>query len=93
MNTSNTSLLAREPVAITNAVFAVIQAGLTLLLAFNVITLTDTQSTALLGFLNVLFALFNIIFVRSKVTPVADPRNDQGQPLVSVNATQGALNR
>lgn len=88
MNTSNNNLIVREPVAITNALFAVIQAGLTVLLVFNVISLTQEQSAAVLGFLNVLFALFNIIFVRNQVTPVADPRDENGQPLVSLSATQ-----
>jgi hypothetical protein len=83
MNENQVSLLDREPVAVTSALFAVIQAGITLMTVFGLVTLTPEQLAAILGFVTVLFALYNSVVVRGKVTPVADPRDDQGQSLVS----------
>lgn len=83
MNENNVSALQREPVAITSALFAIVEAGIILFSVFGFINFTAEQTTAVLGFVSVVFALFNLVFVRSKVTPVADPRDDQGRTLRS----------
>jgi hypothetical protein len=72
----------QEPVAITNLIIGAFQATLTLLVVFNLIQPTPEQTAGMMGFLGAFFALFNAIFVRSKVTPVANPKTDDGTPLL-----------
>ena len=69
------SLLAQEPVAAQGLAMALIN----LLIAFQIVTLTDAQIGAINIFLAALFAFL----VRRSVTPLSNPRNSAGQPLVT----------
>jgi hypothetical protein len=78
------SLVDREPVLITTALLAVVESALTLLMLFKVIDVTPEQATAILGFVAVVITLVNTLYVRGKVTPLADPKNNEGEPLVAL---------
>ena len=73
----------REPVAIIGAMVALIEAVIGLLIAFGV-DMSAEQSQALITVAvaagPVIGLVLNVIFVRSRVTPVADPRTEEGNP-------------
>ncbi len=77
----NTGVLGREPVTIINAITAVIEASITLAIAFG-LELSPAQAGALMAFVVAVGTLIQTVVVRSHVTPVADPRAADGQPLV-----------
>jgi hypothetical protein len=66
--------IKQEPVAFQ----AVIQALLALLVGFKVVVLTQDQVGLIWGLTAALLAFFT----RSAVTPIANPKNSEGQPLV-----------
>jgi hypothetical protein len=67
-------ILRREPVVIQTLIFAILNT----LIAFNVVELTATQ----IGAINALVAAVLGVIVRQVVTPLADPRNNDGESLV-----------
>ena len=73
----------REPVAIIGAIVALIEAVVGLLIAFG-IDLSAEQSQAIIAVAiaagPVIGLILNLIFVRARVTPVADPRTEEGTP-------------
>jgi hypothetical protein len=73
-----------EPVRLGAAIVAVIAAGLILLNQFGVTT-TNEQQAAILEFVKALIVIGAIFgvgeWVRRRVTPVADPRDNEGRPL------------
>ena len=73
----------REPVAIIGAMVALIEAVIGLLIAFGV-DMTAEQSQAIIAVAiaagPVIGLLLNLLFVRPRVTPVADPRTERGEP-------------
>ncbi|MCA9883567.1 MAG: hypothetical protein KC615_03590 [Anaerolineae bacterium] len=75
-------MFKREPVAIINAIVGVIEAGIALLIGLGVINLTADQVGYLMAFVVAVGTLLQTIFVRSQVTPVADPRDNAGRKLV-----------
>jgi len=75
------SLLQREPVAVMTAITALLQAGITLAVAFG-LSLTTEQAAALTTFVVAAGALVQVLIVRPQVTPIADPRNNQGEALI-----------
>lgn len=70
-----------EPVLTAQSITALISAGLVMLVALGVIQLDDAQQGAIMAFaiaaVNILFA----VWARARVTPLANPRNNLGQPL------------
>ena len=73
----------REPVAIIGAIVALIEAVIGLLIAFGV-DMTAEQSQAIIAVAitagPVIGLVLNVLFVRPRVTPVTDPRTEQGEP-------------
>lgn len=70
-----------EPVAIVNGLTSLLKAAVAALVAFGVFKLTVEQAAALAAVIVPLEVLLNAIFVRNRVTPVANPRDSQGNPL------------
>jgi hypothetical protein len=82
------SLLQREPVAAIAAITALIQAGITLTIAFGLSLTTD--QAAITTFVVAAGAFVQVLLVRQQVTPVADPKNSQGESLVPVQGSPPA---
>lgn len=72
----------REPLVTAGTLAAVLSAVFVLLVAFG-IDIDDDKQAAILGVVAVLFPLVSPLFARSKVTPVADPRDDDGNRLTA----------
>lgn len=75
----------REPLLTTAGVTAVVAAILAVLFAFG-LDLTADQTAAILGLVGVIAPLVVALVARGKVTPTADPRTDEGVPLVPVGS-------
>jgi uncharacterized membrane protein YkgB len=73
--------MKREPVAIVSAIIAVIETLIALLVAFG-LKLTGEQVGAIMAFVTAVGGLISILIVRPRVTPVADPRDNEGRRLV-----------
>jgi hypothetical protein len=74
------SLIGQEPVAAQGIAIALIN----LLIAFQIVNLTDAQ----IGAINIFLAAVFAYLVRRSVTPLSNPRNSAGQPLVVAPASQ-----
>lgn len=72
--------MKREPIAIINAVVTAIQALIPLVLAFG-IAITKEQSAAISAAVVAWGGLLGTFLGRNLVTPVADPKNNEGQSL------------
>jgi len=75
--------MTREPISIINAVVTVIQATIPLLLAFGIATITKEQSAAITSAAVAWGGLLGTFLGRNLVTPVADPKNNEGKSLVA----------
>lgn len=75
--------IKNEPAAFGGAVTALIQAVIGVLVAFN-LNVTPEQQQAVLGLTTALVSMTVIVaaVIRQNVTPVRNPRNDEGQKLV-----------
>jgi len=73
--------MKREPIAIINALVTFVQAMIPLLLAFGLLQLTKEQTGAITSAVVAWGGLLGTVLGRNLVTPVADPKNNQGQPL------------
>lgn len=73
--------MKREPIAVINAIVTFAQALIPLLLAFGVFQLTKEQSGAITSAVVAWGGLMGTVLGRNLVTPVADPRNNDGKPL------------
>lgn len=73
--------MEREPVLTIGTITAVVTAVVGLLVSFGV-TISDTQQAAVLGCVAVLAPLLVAFLSRQRVTPTADPRDDDGTALV-----------
>lgn len=71
----------REPLVATSAITAGVAAVIALLASFGV-NLTHDQTVAVLGVVSVVAPLVVAFVARRKVTPVADPKAEDGTPLV-----------
>ncbi len=69
-----------EPVAIIAAIIGLIEAGIALLPLFGV-PLTVEQQAGLMGFVVAAGSVASAIWARSLVTPVANPQDNDGNPL------------
>jgi uncharacterized membrane protein YphA (DoxX/SURF4 family) len=83
------SLLDREPVAVINAVIGTIEAGIALAVAFGLM-LNPAQVGAIMAFVVAIGTLLRIFLVRPQVTPLADPRDNQGNQLLAASSGQTA---
>ena len=70
-----------EPLAVRGAIVAVASSLVQLLVVFGV-PLTTDQTAALLSFINVASIAAVVIWSRGRITPVAHPRDDEGNALV-----------
>jgi hypothetical protein len=71
---------AQEPVLVVNAVTAVIEAGIALAIAFG-LPITTAQFGAVMTFVIAVGAMIQVLIVRAQVTPLANPKNNEGVPL------------
>ena len=82
--------IKREPVRLGAAIMALVSAVLVLLVAFGV-EITDAQQQAIIGVVGAVITMSTILgvgeWMRSKVTPTAAPRMEDGQPAIIVPAT------
>lgn len=74
------TFLRREPVIVINSAITVLEAGLALCIAFG-LTLSPDQKGAIIAFIVASGNLAAMLLARSQVTPVADPRDNQGNSL------------
>lgn len=72
--------MTREPLLTAAGITALVTAVLGALVAFG-LDLTANQTSAILGVVAVVAPLAVALLARGKVTPTADPRNDDGVPL------------
>lgn len=77
---TKSSLLVREPVILANLVSALLLEVCILLRQFGV-PLTDGQVDAINAVAGLLLLIAAALFGRTLTTPLADPRNNLGQPL------------
>lgn len=70
----------REPLAVRGAIVAAIVAVLQTAIVFGA-PITADQFAALSVAINLIATAVVVVWSRGAVTPVADPHNDQGQPL------------
>ena len=68
----STSRIDKQPVAAAAAIQAIIVAGLNLLAAFGVVTLTTDQLAALNGFLALVLPVLMAYLIRNKVVAIVD---------------------
>ncbi len=66
---------------IVNAIITVIEAGVALLVAFG-LDLTPEQVGAIMAFVVAVGGLISTLILRTRLTPVADPRDREGRRLV-----------
>lgn len=72
--------LRREPVIVVNSVITILEASLALGIAFG-LTLSPEQKGAIIALVVAIGNLAAMLIARSQVTPSADPRDNQGNPL------------
>lgn len=73
----------REPLAIRGAIVAAVVALLQVAIAFG-LPITPDQFAVISVAINTIATAVVVAWSRGAVTPVADPHNDQGQPLESI---------
>jgi len=73
--------MKREPIAVINSIVTFVQALIPLLLAFGLFQLTKEQTGAITSAVVAWGGLMGTLLGRNLVTPVADPKNNEGKPL------------
>lgn len=73
--------IRQEPVRFWAAITGVVVAVFACLVGFEVVTWSQEQIGLILGVLTAIGLVFQFFFVREQVTPVADPRNNEGEKL------------
>lgn len=76
--------MKREPIAIINGATAAVEALIALLVGFGL----DWTAEQVALVMTVVIAVANVAktwYGRSQVTPVDDPRNDEGTPLAPID--------
>jgi hypothetical protein len=82
--------MAREPIALINAAVAAIQASIPLLVAFGLVQLSREQSGAITSAVAAWAGLVGTYVARSLVTPVANPKDNDGRSLAPVSESVNA---
>lgn len=72
--------MTREPLLTKASWTALVMAVIAVAVAFG-LPLTDEQQKALIALAGVLAPVAAAVWARGQVTPVADPRDNDGQPL------------
>ena len=72
----------REPLLTKASWVALVTAVIAVAVAFG-LPLSDEQQKALIALAGVLAPVAAAVWARGQVTPTADPRDDQGQPLIA----------
>lgn len=72
--------MTREPLLTRASWVALVTAVIAVAVAFG-LPLSDEQQKALIGLAGVLSPIAAAVWARGQVTPVADPRDNDGQPL------------
>lgn len=72
--------MTREPLLTRASWVALVTAVIAVAVAFG-LPLSDEQQKALIALAGVLSPIAAAVWARSQVTPVADPRGNDGQPL------------
>jgi hypothetical protein len=72
--------MKREPLLTTAAITAVVSALLAVLVSFG-LGIDPGQQQALLGFVTVVAPFVIALVARKRVTPVSDPKDENGSPL------------
>lgn len=77
-----------EPVITAATVTGIVSAGLVMLISLNMLTLSDTQQAAVMGFITLIVPVIIAFWPRSKVTPVENPKvtTESGQTVRLVRA-------
>jgi hypothetical protein len=73
--------MKREPISTINAIVTVIQATIALLLAFGISKITKEQSATITAAVVAWGGLLGTFLGRNRVTPVDDPRDNEGRLL------------
>lgn len=76
------NIIQTEPVLTVGALVAVITAGLQFLRLMGWLQMSDEQTNALMTFVSLLLPLLGALWARSKVTPLAAPKDADGVALV-----------
>jgi uncharacterized membrane protein (DUF441 family) len=74
----------REPVLTSASIVALVAALIAVLAAFG-LPLSDDQTTAVVSLVGVVAPLVVALLSRPRVTPIADPKTDEGIPLVPLS--------
>ena len=80
-------IFTREPLAIITAIVTVVEMLLPMLVVLNVFMLSAEQIAAIMAFVVAIGGLAVVLFVRPRVTPVADPRTNDGTTLIPFTDT------
>lgn len=72
--------MTREPLAIRGAVIAAVQAALTFAVLMG-LDLTPEQVAGAMALVATLGTLAVVLWTRGKVTPISDPRDNEGNPM------------
>lgn len=73
--------MKREPIAIINAIVTAIQVLISLLLAFGIAEFSKEQTASVTSAVIAWGGLLGTFLGRNLVTPVADPKDNDGKPL------------
>lgn len=73
--------MSTEPVVLINSIIAVITAIIAALVTGGVLHVTPDQQQQIVGIVVAIGALVATFWSRSQVTPVANPKDDKGNPL------------
>lgn len=84
-----TEKLRREPVTVITAITALVEAGIVLAVVFG-LPLSPEQVSAIMTFIVAVGTVVNILVVRTRVTPIADPRDNEGHSLVPARTGEAA---
>lgn len=74
--------IEREPVVTAAAIAGLVAAALTMLVSLGVIDLSPEQQAAILAFVAAAVPIAAALWARQQVTPLVDPKDDEGERLV-----------
>lgn len=70
-----------EPVALSGAAVVLVNSAIALLIGFGIVDWTVEQIGLVVGFANNTIIILGVLFARSRVTPIHDPRDNGGNPM------------
>jgi hypothetical protein len=77
--------MKQEPVAIIEMIKFVINAGIAWAIVMGFWQMTEVQQAATLTFALAVVSLFGALWQRSQVTPIENPTDNEGVPLVRID--------